>query len=140
VERVILDKPQVVKSALAAYLAGGHVLLEDVPGVAKTMLARAFAVSSGCSFNRIQCTPDLLPSDISGVSIYNQQRQVRIPPGPIPGAGGDEINRHARTQSPWEAMAEGGLRDPHLQAGPALHRLRNTELWNTRHLPFPKPS
>jgi len=91
VERVILDKPRVVQSALAAYLAGGHVLLEDVPGVAKTMLVRALAVSSGCSFSRIQCTPDLLPSDISGVSIYNQQKPaIRIPQGPdlLPGPRG----------------------------------------------------
>ena len=112
VERVILDKPQVVRSALAAYLAGGHILLEDVPGVAKTMLARAFAMSSGCSFNRIQCTPDLLPTDISGVSIFNQQRQdFEFRRGPIFSQVlvADEINRATpRTQSALlEAMAEG---------------------------------
>jgi MoxR-like ATPase len=112
VERVILDKPQVVKSALAAYLAGGHVLLEDVPGVAKTMLVRALAVSSGCTFNRIQCTPDLLPTDISGVSIYNQKTQeFEFRKGPIFSQVlvADEINRATpRTQSALlEAMAEG---------------------------------
>ena len=112
VERVILDKPRVVQSALAAYLAGGHVLLEDVPGVAKTMLVRALAVSSGCSFSRIQCTPDLLPSDISGVSIYNQQnQQFEFRKGPIfcQVLVADEINRATpRTQSALlEAMAEG---------------------------------
>ena len=112
VERVILDKPSVVKSALAAYLAGGHVLLEDVPGVAKTMLVRALAVSSGCSFSRIQCTPDLLPSDISGVSIYNQHTQdFEFRKGPIFSQVlvADEINRATpRTQSALlEAMAEG---------------------------------
>ncbi|MCF6285541.1 MAG: MoxR family ATPase [Candidatus Hydrogenedentes bacterium] len=112
VERVILDKPQVVQRALAAYLAGGHVLLEDVPGVAKTMLVRALAVSSGCTFNRIQCTPDLLPTDIIGVSIYNQQRQdFEFRKGPIFSQVlvADEINRATpRTQSALlEAMAEG---------------------------------
>ncbi len=112
VELVILDKPRVVKSALAAYLAGGHVLLEDVPGVAKTMLVRALAVSSGCSFARIQCTPDLLPTDISGVSIYNQQtQQFEFRKGPIFSQVlvADEINRATpRTQSALlEAMAEG---------------------------------
>lgn len=112
VELVILDKPQAVKSALAAFLAGGHVLLEDVPGVAKTMLVRALAVSSGCNFSRIQCTPDLLPTDISGVSIYNQQKQdFEFRPGPIFShvLVADEINRATpRTQSALlEAMAEG---------------------------------
>lgn len=112
VERVILDKPQVVKSALAAFLAGGHVLLEDVPGVAKTMLVRALAISSGCSFSRIQCTPDLLPTDISGVSIFNQQKQdFEFRRGPIFSQVlvADEINRATpRTQSALlEAMAEG---------------------------------
>ncbi|HOH30832.1 MAG TPA: AAA family ATPase, partial [Candidatus Hydrogenedentes bacterium] len=72
---VILDKSQTVKTALAAVLAGGHVLLEDVPGVAKTMLARTLALCSGCAFNRIQCTPDLLPSDITGVSVFNPKTQ-----------------------------------------------------------------
>ena len=75
VETVVFDKQAVVKNALAAFLAGGHVLLEDVPGVAKTMLVRALAVSSGCAYSRIQCTPDLLPSDVSGVSIFNQKTQ-----------------------------------------------------------------
>ncbi len=112
VETVILDKPQVVRSALAAFLAGGHVLLEDVPGVAKTMLVRALAVSSGCSFARIQCTPDLLPTDVSGVSIYNQKTQeFEFRKGPIFSqvVVADEVNRATpRTQSALlEAMAEG---------------------------------
>ena len=112
VESVILDKPHVIKTALAAFLAGGHVLLEDVPGVAKTMLVRALAVSSGCSFNRIQCTPDLLPTDISGVSIFNQKQQAfEFRPGPVFSQilVADEINRATpRTQSALlEAMAEG---------------------------------
>ena len=112
VEKVILDKSEVVKSALAAVLAGGHVLMEDVPGVAKTVLVRSLAVTSGCTFSRIQCTPDLLPSDVSGVSIYNQKtQQFEFRPGPIfhQVIVADEINRATpRTQSALlEAMAEG---------------------------------
>ena len=112
VEKVVLDKPQVVRAALAAYLAGGHVLLEDVPGVAKTMLVRALAISSGCSFTRIQCTPDLLPTDVTGVSIYNQKtQQFEFRQGPIFAqvVVADEVNRATpRTQSALlEAMAEG---------------------------------
>ncbi|MCL4694149.1 MAG: MoxR family ATPase, partial [Candidatus Hydrogenedentes bacterium] len=75
VETVILDKSAVIKTSLAAFLAGGHVLMEDVPGVAKTVLVRCLAVSSGCTFSRIQSTPDLLPTDVSCVSIYNQKTQ-----------------------------------------------------------------
>jgi len=110
-ESVVLDKPQVVKAAIAAFLAGGHVLLEDVPGVAKTMLVRALAISSGCSFTRIQCTPDLLPTDVTGVSIYNQKTQTfEFRPGPIFNQVivADEVNRATpRTQSSLlEAMAE----------------------------------
>lgn len=111
-ETVILDKPDVVRAALAAYLAGGHVLLEDVPGVAKTMLVRALAVGSGCTFQRVQCTPDLLPTDVTGVSIFNQKNQeFEFRPGPIFSQVlvADEINRATpRTQSALlEAMAEG---------------------------------
>ncbi len=112
VETVVLDKTAVIKTALAAFLAGGHVLMEDVPGVAKTVLVRALAVSSGCGFNRIQCTPDLLPTDVSGVSIYNQKNQeFEFRRGPIFAQVvlADEINRATpRTQSALlEAMAEG---------------------------------
>lgn len=111
IESVIMDKPQVVRGALAAYLAGGHVLLEDVPGVAKTMLVRALAVSTGCTFQRVQCTPDLLPTDITGVSIYNQKSQeFEFRKGPIFSQilVADEINRATpRAQSALlEAMAE----------------------------------
>lgn len=111
VESVVLDKPLQVKAALAGFLAGGHILLEDVPGVAKTMLARAIAVTSGCSFVRIQCTPDLLPSDIIGVSVFNQQSQeFEFRKGPIFHhiVVADEVNRATpRTQSALlEAMAE----------------------------------
>jgi MoxR-like ATPase len=111
-ELVILDKPETVKNAVAAFLGGGHVLLEDVPGVAKTMLVRTLAISSGCSFSRIQCTPDLLPSDVTGVSIYNQKsREFEFRKGPVFAqiVVADEINRATpRTQSALlEAMAEG---------------------------------
>ena len=112
IETVVLDKTAVIRAALAAYLAGGHVLLEDVPGVAKTMLVRALAVSTGCTFTRIQCTPDLLPTDVSGVSIFNQKTQeFEFRRGPLFAqiVVADEINRATpRTQSALlEAMAEG---------------------------------
>jgi MoxR-like ATPase len=112
VERVVYGKTAVIKTALSALMAGGHVLLEDVPGVAKTMLVRALAVSSGCTFSRIQCTPDLLPTDVSGVSIFNQKTQeFEFRRGPIFAQMvlADEINRATpRTQSALlEAMAEG---------------------------------
>jgi len=112
VERVILGKQEVIRMAISAILGGGHVLLEDVPGVAKTLLVRCLAISSGCSFSRIQCTPDLLPSDVSGVSIFNQKSlEFEFRPGPIFNQIiiADEINRATpRTQSAFlEAMAEG---------------------------------
>ena len=112
VERVVLGKSTSVRTALSAMLAGGHVLMEDVPGVAKTMLARALAISTGCEYARIQCTPDLLPTDVTGVSVYNQKTQeFEFRPGPIfhQVIVADEINRATpRTQSALlEAMAEG---------------------------------
>ncbi|HOJ32315.1 MAG TPA: MoxR family ATPase [Candidatus Hydrogenedentes bacterium] len=112
VARVVLDKTNVIKLALTSVLAGGHVLMEDVPGTAKTVLVKALAISTGCKFTRIQCTPDLLPSDISGVSVYNQKTQeFEFRPGPIFSqmVVADEINRATpRTQSALlEAMAEG---------------------------------
>ncbi len=112
VERVILGKQEVIRMAISAIMGGGHVLLEDVPGVAKTLLVRSLAISSGCTFARIQCTPDLLPSDVSGVSIFNQKsREFEFRPGPIFNqiVIADEINRATpRTQSAFlEAMAEG---------------------------------
>jgi MoxR-like ATPase len=111
VERVIIGKHREVELALIALLCQGHVLIEDVPGVGKTMLARAFAKSLGCSFRRIQFTPDMLPTDVTGTSIYNQQRsEFEFRPGPIIAQVvlTDEINRATpKTQSALlEAMEE----------------------------------
>src|SRR5512132_2249699 len=103
VERVIVGKHQEVRLALVALLCRGHLLIEDVPGTGKTMLAKALARSLGCTFRRIQFTPDLLPSDVTGLSIYNQKTQeFEFRPGPIMAqiVLADEINRATpKTQS-----------------------------------------
>jgi MoxR-like ATPase len=111
VEKVIVGKRSQVVLSLVAWFCEGHILLEDVPGVAKTMLARALALSVGCSFKRIQCTPDLLPTDITGTSIFNQKMsEFEFRPGPVFAqlVLADEINRATpRTQAALlEAMAE----------------------------------
>lgn len=83
VEKVIVGKTDVVETLIIALLCEGHVLMEDVPGVGKTMLARALAVTLGIDFRRLQCTPDLLPSDVTGVSVFNQEtRHFQFVPGP----------------------------------------------------------
>jgi MoxR-like ATPase len=96
IERVIEGKPEAVTLGLAVLLAGGHLLIEDVPGVGKTKFAKALARSIDCSVRRIQFTPDLLPSDITGVSVYNaEERDFEFKPGPVFAniVVGDEINR-----------------------------------------------
>ncbi|MGB7346017.1 MAG: MoxR family ATPase [Pirellulaceae bacterium] len=112
VENAIVGKRKQLVLSMVAWLSGGHILLEDVPGVAKTMLARAMAKSLGCKFKRVQCTPDLLPTDVTGTSIFNQKTaEFEFRPGPVftQVLLADEINRATpRTQaSLLEAMAEG---------------------------------
>lgn len=110
-EQVMVGKRTVIEDVLTCFLAGGHLLLEDVPGVGKTMLARSLAVTSGATFKRIQCTPDLLPKDVTGISVYHQNSGTfEFRPGPIFAQVVlvDEINRATpRTQSGLlECMAE----------------------------------
>jgi len=108
IEKVMIGKRDIAELSMTALLAGGHVLLEDVPGVGKTMMVKALAKSIGANFKRIQFTPDLLPSDVLGVSIYNPKDTVfEFRPGPIMGniVLADEINRTSpKTQS---ALLEG---------------------------------
>jgi MoxR-like ATPase len=111
VENVIVGKREVIERTVVALLSGGHVLFDDVAGVGKTMLARALSVSIGGKFSRVQFTPDLLPSDVTGISVYNQQTcEFDFRPGPVFANMllADEINRSSpRTQSALlEAMGE----------------------------------
>jgi MoxR-like ATPase len=111
VEKVIIGKREPVELGVIALIAGGHALIEDVPGVGKTMLARAIARSAGCKFRRLQFTPDLLPSDVTGVSVYNQKtNEFEFRQGPIMSeiVLADEVNRATpKTQSALlEAMEE----------------------------------
>lgn len=111
IQKVIVGKDEAIHLALVAVLCEGHILLEDVPGIGKTTLARALAVSLGCTFRRIQFTPDLLPSDVTGLSWFNQKKgEFEFRPGPIISQVvlADEINRATpRTQSALlEAMQE----------------------------------
>lgn len=111
VERVLVGKRPIIEQALVALLAGGHILIEDAPGMGKTMLARSIAISTGLDFKRVQCTPDLLPTDVTGVSVFNQATGgFEFRPGPVFSNVllADEINRATpRTQSALlEAMGE----------------------------------
>ena len=112
VEKVVVGKTQVIQTAIASLLAGGHVLLEDAPGVAKTVLVKALAKSLGLTFKRVQCTPDLLPTDVTGASVFNQKTtDFEFRHGPVFAnlLLVDELNRATpRTQSALlECMAEG---------------------------------
>ncbi|MFC7441588.1 AAA family ATPase [Laceyella putida] len=114
IEKVLVGKKEAIRLSIAALLAQGHVLLEDVPGVGKTMLVKALARSLGCQFRRIQFTPDLLPSDVVGVSIFNQKTlDFEYRPGPLMSQVvlADEINRTSpRTQAALlEALEEGNV-------------------------------
>lgn len=126
IARVIVGKDATVELLLVALFCDGHVLLEDVPGVGKTMLAKSLARSLGCTFNRIQFTPDLLPSDITGVNVFNQRNdEFEYRPGPVMAqiVLADEINRAGpRTQS---ALLE------------AMEERQVTVDGETRRLPFP---
>ena len=111
IQRVIVGKDDIINKVLSAVLSEGHVLLEDVPGTGKTTLAKALSISLGCTFRRIQFTPDLLPSDVTGINFFNQKTQeFEYRPGPILSqiVLADEINRATpRTQSALlEAMQE----------------------------------
>jgi MoxR-like ATPase len=124
VEKVIVGKRKQLALSLVSWFSEGHILLEDVPGVAKTMLARALAKSVGCEFKRVQCTPDLLPSDVTGASIFNQRSQdFEFRAGPVFTniLLADEINRTTpRTQAALlEAMAEA-----HVTVDGTTHRLQ----------------
>ena len=112
INQVIVGKQTSVELATIALMSGGHILVEDVPGVGKTVLARSLAISSGCTFKRIQFTPDLLPTDVSGVSIYNQKSgDFEFRAGPIVSqiVLADEINRATPKPSllcwkPWRKI------------------------------------
>ncbi|MDX1600256.1 MAG: MoxR family ATPase [Anaerolineales bacterium] len=124
VEQVIVGKREVIDQLLVALLCEGHVLIEDAPGMGKTMLARSLAISLGLEFKRVQCTPDLLPNDITGVSVFNQKsHNFEFRPGPVftNVLLADEINRaNPRTQSALlEAMGEGQV-----TVDGATHRLK----------------
>jgi MoxR-like ATPase len=124
IEKVMIGKRNVVELSLVALLAEGHVLLEDVPGVGKTMMVRALAKSVNANFRRIQFTPDLLPSDVTGVSIYNpKEMEFQFRPGPLMGniILADEINRTSpKTQS---ALLE-GMEEASITVDGVTHKLQ----------------
>ena len=132
-EQVMVGRRRELELVLAGLLCQGHLLIEDVPGVGKTVLSRSLAQSLGCTFSRIQFTPDLLPSDITGTSLFNlQTRQFEFRPGPLVAqiVLADEINRATpKTQSALlEAMEERQIDRWRLpRPAPALHGYRDPE-------------
>ena len=131
---VILGKEEVIRACVVALLAGGHVIVEDFPGVGKTLLAKSLAKSIDCRFARIQFTPDLLPSDVTGISVFNQKSgEFEFRPGPIFAniVLADEINRASpKTQSSLLEVygrAAGHHRQQHLPHRCSLHGRRDPE-------------
>ena len=145
-EKVIVGKRDVIEKVLICFLCSGHILLEDVPGTGKTMLLRSFAATIGGSFRRIQCTPDLLPGDLTGINFYNQKLgDFQFRPGPLFAnvVLADEINRATpRTQSALlEAMAERQVTvdgDTHAMADPFMIMATQNPLESHGTFPLPE--
>ena len=145
-EKVIVGKREIIEKVLICFLCSGHILLEDVPGTGKTMLLRAFAATIGGSFKRVQFTPDLLPSDLTGINFYNQKLgEFQFRPGPIFAnlVLADEINRATpRTQSALlEAMAEHQVTvdgETHLLAEPSMIMATQNPLESQGTFPLPE--
>lgn len=145
-EKVIVGKKEIIEKVLVCFLCSGHILLEDIPGTGKTMLLRAFAASIGGSFKRIQFTPDLLPSDLTGINFYNQKNsEFQFRPGPIFAnmVLADEINRATpRTQSALlEAMAEHQVTvdgESHILADPFMIMATQNPLESHGTFPLPE--
>ena len=143
VSSVVIGKSDPLKLVLAGILAGGHVLLEDFPGLGKTLAARSFAQTLGLEFTRAQFTPDLLPADLTGSFIYDQRiARVRVPPGPVvhrpPARRRDQPHPAQDPGRPagGDAGAPGHRRGPHLPAGRAVPRARDGQPGRVRrHLP-----
>ena len=140
VAQVVVGKAEMVDHVLAAVLCDGHVLLEDVPGVGKTLLARSLAAAIGCEFRRVQFTPDVLPSDITGSSVFDQRAaDFTFRPGPIFThlLLADEINRATCAPSrpssrPWRSTRSPPTAAPHLAVAPSVPRPGDPEPDRTR--------
>ena len=148
VATVIVGKDDVIEQALAALIAEGHILVEDVPGVGKTMLARSIAVSIGGTFSRIQFTPDLLPSDVTGVSVYNQSSgEFSFRSGPIAAqlvlptkSTGPPPKPSRRCWKPWKSARLPLTALPIPCPGPSWSLPRRTPSSTREPSPCPKPS